>query len=47
MQEKMGEGKLKDDRDMIIEVEGMTFVRNLDGRQILRFMRVAILVCVM
>lgn len=47
MQENMREGKLKDDRDMVTELEGIAFVQNLGGRQMLRFMWVAILVCVM
>ena len=47
MQGKMGECKLADDRNMVIEVEGMVFVRNWGGRQMLRFMRAAISVCVM
>ena len=46
MQENMREGKLKDD-NMVTELEGIAFVQNLGGRQMLRFMWVAILVCVM
>ena len=41
------EGKLEDDRDMVIKVEGIAFVRNLGEREMLRFMRVAVFVCVM
>ena len=32
--------------DMVIEVEGMVFVQNLGGRQMLRLVKEGILVCV-
>lgn len=44
MQGKIGEGK--SENGMVVEVKRMVFVRNLGGRQMLRFMRTAILVCV-
>lgn len=46
VQGKMGKGEMEDDRGMVIEVEGMVFVRNLGMRQILKFMRAGISVCV-
>ena len=43
MQGKIVEGKSEDDRVMVIEVEGMVFIKSLGGILMLRFMRVAIL----
>ena len=46
MQGKIVEGKSGDDRVMVIEVEGMVFIKSLGGILMLRFVRAAILVCV-
>ena len=44
MQGKIVEGKSEDDRVMVIEVEGMIFIKSLGEILMLRFMRAAILV---
>lgn len=47
MRQKTGEGQMGDDRNMVIEAEGIAFVKNVGGRQMLRFMRAGTSVCVM
>ena len=43
---KKGEGEMEDDRGMAMEFESMISIQNLGGRQMLRFMRAGISVCV-
>ena len=42
----MGVDEMEDDRNAGIEVEGILFVKKLDGRQMLKFTRVGISTCV-
>ena len=42
----MGEGEMENDRGMALEFERMICIQNLGGKEMLRFIRAGILVCV-
>lgn len=42
----MGEGDMESDKSMVMEDECVVFIQNLDGRLVLIFIRVGILVCI-
>ena len=44
---KRSEGEIVGDRGVVTEEEGILFVQNLDGRQMHRLLRTAIVACVL
>lgn len=42
----MGEGEIENDRGMALEFERMVCIKNLGGKEMLRFIRAGISVCV-